>query len=121
LEKNRLLVCDTDLVSSLVYNRHYYKDEMNTPRWAMWEQWAEQHKKRLKSEPHAPRLYILCDIDWPWVDDGQRDEPDKRDYFRKCFEEELKAQECDFLVARGSLEERLRAVLAHLVQLPAKR
>ena len=75
---NKLLICDTDLISSLVYSAHYYADEMNSPIWAQWEHWAERHKRRLQNKPFSPRLYILCDVDWPWVDDGQRDAPDQR-------------------------------------------
>ncbi len=114
--QNKILVCDTDLVSSLVYSAHYYEDEMNSPNWALWEQWAERHKRRLKNTPFQPRLYVLCDVDWPWVEDGQRDAPDRRQQFRELFIAELKALECDFLMVSGSLDERLSAVLAHLVR-----
>ena len=114
--ENRLLVCDTDLISSLIYSTHYYADEMNTPIWALWEQWSERHKKRLRSQPFSPRLYILCGIDWPWVDDGQRDAPNLREYFHGQFEAELKGLNLDYISVSGSLDERLSAVLAHLVQ-----
>jgi len=120
-EQDRLLVCDTDLVSSLVYSCHYYEDEINTPLWALWEQWSERHKKRLAKPPYAPRLYILCDVDWPWVDDGQRDAPDLRGQFLKRFKAELEALGHDYLCVRGTLDERLSSVLAHLVRHCANR
>ncbi|WP_319411110.1 ATP-binding protein [uncultured Cohaesibacter sp.] len=113
---NKLLICDTDLVSSLVYNAHYYADEMNCPLWAQWEQWAERHKRRLKNMPFQPRLYILCDVDWPWVADEQRDAPDLRPQFFNKFRAELQSQELDHLTVSGTLDERLNAVLAHLVR-----
>ncbi|WP_319530996.1 ATP-binding protein [uncultured Cohaesibacter sp.] len=119
--ENKLLVCDTDLVSSLVYSAHYYEDELNTPLWALWEQWSERHKKRLKSPPYSPRLYILCDTDCPWVADGQRDAPDDRDRFHRLFKAELEALECDYICVSGSVDERVSAVLSHLVQLHLKR
>lgn len=120
-EQDRVLVCDTDLISSLVYSCHYYEDEINTPLWALWEQWSERHKKRIAKAPFAPRLYVLCGVDWPWVDDGQRDAPDQRSHFHKRFEAELKALGHDYICVDGTLDERLSAVLAHLVQLHLKR
>ena len=112
--EDKLLICDTDLISSLVYSAHYYEDEMNTPLWALWEQWSERHKKLLLSSPLSPRLYILCGIDWPWVDDGQRDAPDLREMFHFQFQAELRAHGCDYLCVNGPLDERLSAVLARL-------
>jgi nicotinamide riboside kinase len=114
--QNKILVCDTDLLSSLVYTTHYYPQDMNCPTWALWEKWAERHKRRLAAAPFSPRLYILCDVDWPWVDDGQRDAPDQRPQFFKRFEAELQAMGCDYITVSGSLDERLSAVLAHLVR-----
>ncbi|WP_321449111.1 ATP-binding protein [uncultured Cohaesibacter sp.] len=112
--QNKVLICDTDLISSLVYSAHYYADEMNSPLWAQWEQWSERHKRRLKMTPYQPRLYVLCDLDWPWVDDGQRDAPDHRPHFFKRFKTELR--EFDHITVSGTLDERLNAVLAHLVR-----
>ena len=115
-EEDKVLICDTDLISSLVFSCHYYQDEINTPLWALWEQWSERHKKRLTIPPFAPRLYILCGVDWPWIRDGQRDAPDLRAHFHGRFEAELKALGQDYICVEGSLDERLSAVLAHLVQ-----
>ena len=112
--QNKVLICDTDLISSLVYSAHYYADEMNSPLWAQWEQWSERHKRRLKMTPYQPRLYVLCDLDWPWVDDGQRDAPDHRPHFFKRFKTELRG--FDHITVSGTLDERLNAVLAHLVR-----
>lgn len=121
IDQARLLVCDTDLISSLVYTAHYYKAEMNTPLWALWEQWSEQHAKRLGCPPLSPRLYLLCGIDWPWIDDGQRDAPHDRDQFYHLFKQELQNRRCDFLEVSGSLEARVSQVLAHLVQVHLKK
>lgn len=116
-EQDKLLVCDTDLVSSLVYSAYYYQDEMNSPLWALWEKWSETHMQRLLSGPFSPRLYVLCGIDWPWVDDGQRDAPDLRDRFHCLFEKELQKRGCTYISVSGSLDKRMSAVLAQLVQL----
>jgi NadR type nicotinamide-nucleotide adenylyltransferase len=60
-----LVVLDTDLVSTMVYSRHYYGD---CPGWI-----AEQAARRLGE------LYLLHHVDVPWVADGnQREQPERR-------------------------------------------
>ena len=60
-----LVVHDTDLVSTLVYSRHYYG---NCPEW-----FASAIPGRLAD------LYLLHDIDVPWIEDGyQRAPPERR-------------------------------------------
>ena len=55
-----LVIHDTDLLSTLVYAHHYFEA---SPAWIA----------RAASE-RAADLYLLCDIDLPWVSDGlQRD------------------------------------------------
>ena len=62
LRAGRLLVLDTDLVSTVVYARYYYG---RCPEWI-----AELARKRV-----AQRYLLLCP-DVPWVPDGaQRDRP----------------------------------------------
>ena len=50
-----LVVLDTDLISTVVYARHYYG---SCPSW-------------IETEARARRgdLYLLCDIDVPWMAD----------------------------------------------------
>lgn len=108
------LICDTDLVSSLVYNRHYYADQKDSSLWQEWQDWAGRHLAMLRQPPHAPRLYLLCDIDWPWVDDGQRDAPHLRQTFLEAFRAELEAQGLPSLMLTGNLEERLGTVRSSL-------
>ena len=59
-----LLVLDTDLLSTVVYSRHYYR---------MVPPWVERMERARRAE-----LYLLCDIDVPWVPDGIRDRPSNR-------------------------------------------
>ena len=120
-QDGRVLICDTDLISSLVYSKYYYAAEINSPLWALWQAWAARHLARLKAGPLSPRLYILCGIDWPWVDDGQRDAPDDRGMFHALFQAALKQHGCTCLAVTGSLDERLGAVLAHLGQSHVRR
>ncbi len=56
-----VLVADTDLVSTMVYARHYYG---SCPVWVEAECRAQ-----------LADLYLLCAPDLPWVADGVRDRP----------------------------------------------
>jgi nicotinamide riboside kinase len=61
-----LVVLDTDLVSTMVYSRHYYGD---CPRWI-----EEDAARRLAD------LYLLHHVDVAWVADGrQREQPERRE------------------------------------------
>jgi NadR type nicotinamide-nucleotide adenylyltransferase len=72
-----LLVLDTDLVSTVVYARHYYGA---TPAW-------------IASEARARRgdLYLLCLPDLPWEADGVRDRPAARGALLGDFRQALDA------------------------------
>lgn len=55
-----LVIHDTDLLSTLIYAQHYYGV---SPEWI----------RKMATERVAD-LYLLCDIDLPWIPDGlQRD------------------------------------------------
>lgn len=66
-----LLILDTDLVSTMVYARHYYGA---CPPW-------------IEAEATARRgdLYLLCLPDLPWEPDGVRDRPQSRDELLAMF------------------------------------
>ena len=67
-----LVVLDTDLVSTMVYSRHYYGD---CPRWV-----ADDAARRLAD------LYLLHHVDVEWVADGrQREQPERREELFERF------------------------------------
>ena len=70
-----LLVHDTDLVSTMVYASHYYGA---CPGWI-----AEAARLRRAD------LYLLLDVDVPWVPDGVRDRPTARPELHRLFAQEL--------------------------------
>ncbi|WP_319764360.1 ATP-binding protein [Maridesulfovibrio sp.] len=86
------LICDTDIISSIVYASHYFGE---------YPQWLDDKFKTL-----APSLYLLCDIDIPWQDDGQRDMPEEREYMQNLFIEEFKKRGIPLQIISGSLERR---------------
>jgi len=65
------IVFDTDLVSTIVYARHYYGD---CPAWIVTE-----------ARARCADRYLLCLPDLPWVADGIRDRPAQRDLLLTSF------------------------------------
>jgi NadR type nicotinamide-nucleotide adenylyltransferase len=93
-----LVVLDTDLVSTAVYARHYYGE---------CPPWIDQSVR----ERHGD-LYLLCDIDVPWVPGPHRDRPDARPEIHAMFAEAVKALGVPTVLIQGSWEDRFSAALA---------
>lgn len=96
-----LLIHDTDLVSTVVYARHYYGA---CPPWILAEA-----KARLAD------LYLLCLPDLPWEPDGVRDRPAQRTELLALFGETLQALDATYTsidglgeARRGAAESALR-------------
>lgn len=95
---SRLLVRDTDLVSTTVYARHYY---------GHCPEWIEEAARERRAN-----LYLLCDIDVPWIADPQRDRPHLRAHMHELFVRALDALGARYLLIRGSWDERRAAAVA---------
>lgn len=63
---NRLLICDTDLVTTRLWSEHFFGTSPDLPK-----------------RDYA--LTLLCDVDLPWVEDPQRDQPHRRSEFMELF------------------------------------
>jgi len=94
---DRWIVLDTDLVSTVVYARHYYG---GCPPWIV-----DEARARLAQR------YLLCGIDVPWRPDSVRDRPVAREEmhesFRRSFDE-FGVRPC---AVRGLGPQRLAAAL----------
>lgn len=91
----KLLLLDTDLLSTVVYAEHYYG---SCPEWVRA---AALHRRA--------DLYLLCDIDVPWTPDPQRDRPGDRPVMHDLFRQALTERRFDFQVIRGGWRERFLA------------
>ena len=87
-----LLVLDADLLSTVVYARHYYGA---VPRWVLG---AERERRA--------DLYLLCDVDVPWVPDGIRDRPQNREEMFSRFERALIRRHAPYRRVSGDCEQR---------------
>lgn len=96
---NRVLFCDTDLLVTRIYSEFYL------------ESCPEAVRREAALRDHD--LTLMLDIDTPWVPDHQRDQPERREWFRDRFCEVYREHERDWVWIRGSWEERFqRAVEA---------
>ena len=93
-----VVVLDTDLVSTTVYARHYYGE---------CPPWIEQAARDRRGA-----LYLLCDIDVPWIADPARDLPHRREHVHGLFVTALDALGTRYVTIRGSWDERLAAAVA---------
>lgn len=102
----RLLFCDTDALTTRVWSEFLFGD----------------CPEELKEEARQRRydLTFLCDIDVPWVDDGERYLADqRREFFQRC-EAALIAHQRPYVVLRGDWEARRRQAHAAVEALLAR-
>ena len=99
-----LVILDTDLISTVVYSRHYYE---RVPDWVV-----EEAKKRIAD------LYLLMDTDVPWVAGVARDSGgDVREDLFDAFRAALDEFEARWVVISGDWDERFRAAAVQIATL----
>jgi NadR type nicotinamide-nucleotide adenylyltransferase len=87
-----LLVQDTDLLSTVVYCEHYFGQ---CPPWIVE---AAASRK--------PDLYLLCEIDIPWIADGVRDRGHMRDDMQQLFRDAVRSSGVAAAIVTGVGDER---------------
>ena len=103
-----IVVLDTDLVSTMIYSRHYYGD---CPTWI-----EAAAVGRLAS------LYLLHDIDVEWIGDGfQREQPERREELFVRFKLTLELLDARVAAIAGDWNERRRKSIEAIDRLLAER
>jgi NadR type nicotinamide-nucleotide adenylyltransferase len=100
-----LLLLDTDLLSTVVYAEHYYG---SCPEWI-----------RTAAMVRRADVYLLCEIDVPWIKHPQRDRGRSRGAMQALFRNALETRGFPFVEIRGGWRERFlaaRATIEHLMQ-----
>lgn len=95
---NRYLFCDTELIITKVWSLHKYG---NCDPFIMEKILDKRYD-----------LYLLCDLDLPWVQDPQREHPHLRKYFFDWYKRELDEYGFPYEVIRGMGQERLERAVA---------
>lgn len=98
-----LAILDTDLVSTVVYAEHYY---------GKCPPWVEQTARERLAD-----LYLLCDIDVPWVPDAVRDRPHARVEMHAEFVARLERYSARTTLVRGSWDARESSAVAAVEKL----
>jgi len=96
-EANKLLVCDTNLIVIKVWSEHKYGN------------CDAEILKKIAERKYD--LYLLTNIDIPWVDDPQREHPDKRQHFWKIYKDEVVKTGVPFVEISGERETRRKIAL----------
>ncbi len=92
LQANRVLFCDTDLLTTCLWSEELFGE---VPE-GIWQQARSQNYD----------LYLLCDIDVPWVDDAHRLRPQGRSTFLQSCQSLLEREGRPFDWISGSWEQR---------------
>jgi NadR type nicotinamide-nucleotide adenylyltransferase len=87
-----LVIQDTDLLSTVVYCNHYFG------RCPAWITEAAAARK--------PDLYMVCEIDLPWVGDGVRDRGHMRDEMQQLFRDAVAASGVPHVLISGDADAR---------------
>jgi NadR type nicotinamide-nucleotide adenylyltransferase len=95
-----LLILDTDLISTVVYARHYY---------GRCPEWIEDEARKRKAD-----LYFLTDIDLPWTSDGVRDTAAARAKLHGQFASALANYGANFATVSGDWEQRWKTAVTRL-------
>jgi NadR type nicotinamide-nucleotide adenylyltransferase len=101
---NKILICDTDLLETMVYSKAYYVGDCDPDL----EKFAVQN---------TYDLYFLTYIDTPWEADDLRDKPKERERMFKAFEKALIDNNRPYVLLKGGKKERLDLAIAHIDKL----
>jgi HTH-type transcriptional repressor of NAD biosynthesis genes len=94
-QANRWLFCDTSALTTLFYSLHLFGC-------------ADPEVHRRAERPYD--LVVLCEADFPFVQDGTRQDPAFRDRQNAWYWQQLQARGVAFVSARGSVAERVTQV-----------
>ena len=98
-----LVVQDTDLLSTVVYCKHYF---------GRCPEWIED-----AARARRPDLYLLCGTDVPWVADGVRDRGHRRDEMQELFVAAVAASQATNASISGPPDVRLARAIHIIDQL----
>jgi len=94
---NKLLFCDTDVITTEIYSQ-FYLNEIPPELFEM--------EKKIRYDQ-----YFLFQPDVPWVADGIRDLGNRRDEMYSIFKKELDTRKIPYIIVSGSWEEREHRVV----------
>jgi len=106
-QANKVMFCDTDLITTTIWSKILFK---KCPAW------IEEEATRRKYD-----LYLLLDIDVPWVADKQRFLPEKRKWFLDLCIKELKRRNKPYVLISGNWQERFKKAVKEVERIVVRR
>lgn len=94
-QNSKILILDTDLIVTQIWSEIYFKD---VPYYVK----SSQENYIQKGD-----LYLLMNIDIPWIDDGTREFPYLREWHFNRIKKELEYRQLPYKIISGKNEERL--------------
>ena len=101
---NKVLFCDTTLLSTQVYSEAYF------------DGWCDKEVVQANKENQYD-LYFLTDIDVPWEKDLLRDRPNQREEMFHKFATALGQRNLTYTLLSGSHEQRMKCAIEKLDEL----
>jgi HTH-type transcriptional repressor of NAD biosynthesis genes len=95
---NKILICDTNAFATSIWHERYVGKR------------SEEVEKIASTRKYD--LYLLTNIDIPFVQDGLRDGEHIREWMHKRFESELKKQNIPYFILSGPHKTRLKQAIA---------
>ena len=99
---NSILFCDTDLLVTKIYSEVYFHGYCD----------PDLHHFAISNQYD---LYLLLDVDIPWVADDLRDKPEERDQMLMQFKKALQSLNRPYVLIQGQGEDRFRSAI-HAIQ-----
>lgn len=97
---NRILFCDTDIITTQIYAQHYLHG-------------VPQILYQLEQQVGYD-IYFLFDIDVPWVEDGLRDLGHRRNEMATIFRSALDSRKISYVQVYGNWEQRFEIIKAEI-------
>ena len=94
-ESNKILFCDTNVLVTEIWSETHF------------DGYCDPIIKEATKQVHYD-LYLLTEIDIPWVLDDLRDRPNDRKLMFNFFENRLKTQKFNYKYINGSRENRIK-------------
>jgi HTH-type transcriptional repressor of NAD biosynthesis genes len=101
-KNNHILILDTDSITTQIWSEIYFK---KVPEKVM----SLQNDYIQKGD-----LYLLMDIDIPWVDDGMREFPMLRRWHHGRIEQELIKRDLNYVKIDGNFDERFDRAIGYI-------
>jgi NadR type nicotinamide-nucleotide adenylyltransferase len=104
IKSSNLLFCDTDILETKIYSETYFNGFCDP----VLEKYAIENKYN---------LYILTNIDTPWVKDDLRDRPNNRKEMFLAFKESLIKYNRPYIQVSGDLKTRMKIAITEIDKL----